>query len=154
MKIIDALRQQQNLKTDSSVKDGIDITVCEFSPDKKSVRFAAAFSPLWIIRDNELTVFPADKFPAGIHHSEFKPFTLNETLLQSGNMIYLLSDGYADQFGGDAGKKFKSKQLQELLRNCSHESCESQKQILEHTLQTWKGNLDQVDDILIIGIRI
>jgi serine phosphatase RsbU (regulator of sigma subunit) len=131
----------------------MDIVLCEFSKNN-FVRFACANNPLWLIRNNEFIEFHPDKFPVGIHHSDLAAFSLKETALQKGDMLYLISDGYADQFGGDKGKKFKYKPLKELLLTNVSKSCSEQKKTLSTVFESWRGNLEQVDDVLIIGIRI
>lgn len=97
---------------------------------------------------------PVDKMPVGIQHGEQKPFTLQNAKLSKGDTIYLFTDGYADQFGGPKGKKFKYKALQEKILEISHKPMAEQKQILDKTIEDWRGGLEQVDDILIIGIRV
>ncbi len=143
----------QDESKSESVRDGMDIVVCSFS-DENKFDFACANNPLWVIRKKSLTIFPPDKFPVGVYHGEIKPFTKQSTQIVKGDMIYLFSDGLADQFGGQLGRKFKYKQFQELLISISEKSGKEQQQILQATLDNWKGNLEQVDDILIIGIRI
>jgi serine phosphatase RsbU (regulator of sigma subunit) len=83
-----------------------------------------------------------------------KPFTTHLVNIEKGDIIYLFTDGYADQFGGPKGKKFKYKQLQEKLLAIAHLTMEEQKAELENTLETWKGSLEQVDDILVMGIKV
>jgi serine phosphatase RsbU (regulator of sigma subunit) len=96
-----------------------------------------------------------DKFPIGAFvGEELQLFTNHEWELQKGDVIYIFTDGFADQFGGPRGKKFKYKQFQELLLENHKKSMQEQKSILERTNAEWQGNLEQVDDILIIGIRV
>ncbi len=135
------------------VKDGMDIVVCSFS-DNNEFEFACANNPLWIIRDNSVITFAPDKFPVGVHHGEMKPFTLQSSKIQKGDMIYIFTDGFADQFGGENGKKFKYKPFQELLIEINNKSGKEQLKKLETTFDNWKGKLEQVDDVLVIGIRI
>jgi serine phosphatase RsbU (regulator of sigma subunit) len=92
--------------------------------------------------------------PVGKHDKDNTPFAQHEFDLESGDMVYTLTDGFPDQFGGPKGKKFKYKQLEELLISVSHESMEKQKQKLEDVFESWKGNLEQVDDVCIIGVRV
>lgn len=145
------------------VQDGMDLSLCSityvppFGEDAQMVRleYAGAFNPLWIIRNGILKEIKPDKFPIGNFLSEFqKSYTNHELTLQQGDMIYLFSDGFADQFGGPAGKKFKYKPLKELLLSIHQKPCPEQNNILEQTLQAWKGNLEQVDDIMVIGMRV
>jgi serine phosphatase RsbU (regulator of sigma subunit) len=88
-----------------------------------------------------------------MYHGEQKPFTQQTIGLRKGDIVYTFTDGFADQFGGEKGKKFKYKNLQQLLLNNASKPMAEQKQILEKTLRDWQGNMDQVDDILIVGIR-
>ena len=140
--------------TNSSLKDGMDMVMCTFSPDRKTVKFACAMNPLWVIRKNAVIEYRADKFPVGEYHGDMKDFTLLEHKAESGDMIYIFSDGYADQFGGSAGKKFKYKQLRDILCSIATLPCDEQRNRLEESFIEWKGNHEQVDDVLVIGIRI
>lgn len=161
LKVIAALKQTQELPAENKnaqqaeVKDGMDISFCSFT-GTNSLQFAGANNPIWIVRKNGNAVeeFAADKFPVGIHHGEILPFTQKQISLQTGDMIYLFSDGYADQFGGPQGKKFKYKQLKELLVSISGNSCNEQHQKMKSAFENWQGKLEQVDDVLVIGIRI
>ena len=108
---------------------------------------------MWYIQNNEIKEVPADKQPIGKMDNP-KPFNTHSLNLQKGDTLYLFTDGYADQFGGPKGKKFKYKQLQEKLLAISNHPLAEQKQMLEATLNDWKGSLEQVDDVLIIGIRV
>jgi len=139
---------------DKGSKDGMDCALCSFSFTNYMLDFACANNPLWLIRNNECMEFNADKMPVGIQNEKNIPFTLKSVSLQKGDMIYIFTDGYADQFGGPKGKKFKYKQLQEKLLAISNQPMDKQKQELERAFDDWKGNLEQVDDVLIIGIRI
>jgi serine phosphatase RsbU (regulator of sigma subunit) len=135
-------------------KDGMDCVLCAFDFEEMKLDFAAANNPLWLIRDGAVMEFKPDKMPVGKSPKESEPYTLQSIQLQKGDTIYIFTDGYADQFGGEKGKKFKYKQLQDLLlKNCS-KSMEEQKQLLSTTIEKWMGNLEQVDDILVIGIKI
>ena len=138
-------------------KDGMDAVLCSFDFQNMSMEFACANNPIWIIRENTLLEFKADKQPIGMYEiqdAEHKLFTLQNIKLQKGDIIYTFTDGYADQFGGEKGKKFKYKHLQEMLLTICNNSMKEQYSILNKTIEEWKGQLDQVDDILMIGIRI
>lgn len=135
-------------------KDGMDTVLCRFDLKKMELEYSAANNSFYIIRNGELLVFKPDKMPVGKHIGLEKPFTRTVVPLEKGDCIYTFSDGYVDQFGGPKGKKFQSKQLKELfLANC-HKPMRMQKEILNKQLQQWKGNCEQVDDILVIGIRV
>ena len=114
-----------------------------------------ANNPLWIIKKdtNTLEEIKADKQPVG-KFSDRKKFTSHNVTFKKGDRLYLFTDGYADQFGGEKGKKFKYKQLEELLLASSNSSIVEQKNQLDSAFMKWKGNLEQVDDICIIGIFI
>ena len=147
--IIKALNPEGN----EDGKDGMDAVLCSFDFQKNEMLFSCANNPIWLFRNNEWMEYNPDKFPVGIQ-GELKPFTLHSVQLQKGDLIYFFTDGYADQFGGEKGKKFKYKNIQELLSLHRGKSMEHQKIILNNTIEKWKGNMEQVDDILIIGIRI
>ncbi|MGZ4055837.1 MAG: PP2C family protein-serine/threonine phosphatase [Bacteroidia bacterium] len=139
-------------------KDGMDAVLCCFDFQNMTLEFACANNPLWIIRENKLLEFKPDKQPIGMYEiyeeSEHKQFTLQTVQLQKGDLIYTFTDGYADQFGGEKGKKFKYKHMQETLLEISKNSMEEQSTRLNKIIEDWKGSLDQVDDILMIGIRV
>ncbi|HTB07065.1 MAG TPA: tetratricopeptide repeat protein [Bacteroidia bacterium] len=135
-------------------KDGMDATLCVFDFEKHMLMASCANNPLFIIRKGELIEFKPDKMPIGLGGYDNNPFTLHETNLHSGDCIYMISDGYSDQFGGPNGKKFKQSQLRELLVKISDKPMAEQKSILDKTFYDWKGDLGQIDDICIIGVRI
>ncbi|HXB12190.1 MAG TPA: tetratricopeptide repeat protein, partial [Bacteroidia bacterium] len=144
-------------KSASEINDGMDISLAaislKLSADKVSVQWSGANNPLWYVQDNKLVEITADKQPIG-KHSRTTPFTTHIINLKKGEMLYLFTDGYADQFGGEKGKKFKYKQLQEKLLALSSRPLTEQKQDLQKIFEAWKGKLEQVDDVLIIGIRV
>lgn len=139
---------------DNTVKDGMDITLCAFNQSKGMLRFAGAYNPLWLIRNNELTEIKGNKFPIGnTKAGEIQNFTGHEIPLQSGDTVYIFSDGYCDQFGGPAGKKFKASSLKQLLLANQHLNMQQQGQLLLEAIENWRGTHEQVDDILVIGMR-
>lgn len=135
-------------------RDGMDAVLLSFSKDLRNVRFALSNNPLWIIRRGELIEIKPDKMPVGPHLGVMKDFTQHEMQLESGDQLFLFTDGYADQFGGPKGKKFKYAQFSELLKRIATLPAEQQKSELEHALSNWKSGLEQNDDILVIGIRV
>lgn len=141
--------------SDSSIKDGMDMTLCVFDFKNKKVDFAGANNPMILIRDNNPMKFKGDRFPIGafIENKE-QLFTNNEIDLKEGDVIYLFSDGYADQFGGPDDKKYLTRRFEELLFSIHKKPLEEQKEILKTSLYEWMGSNGQVDDILVIGIRI
>ncbi|MFI5151216.1 MAG: tetratricopeptide repeat protein [Bacteroidia bacterium] len=140
--------------SEATSRDGMDAILCAFDFKGGWLRFACANNPLWLIRNGELKEFQGDKMPVGIHGGTVTPFTLQTLGLRKGDCIYTFTDGYADQFGGPKGKKFKYKQLASLLLLIHQEPMEKQEEILNQTITEWKGGLEQVDDILLIGIKI
>lgn len=146
---------QQKGDADSFVTDGMDIALCAFNSDKMIVEYAGAFNPMWLIRDNQVIEFTPDKFPVGAFvDSKLRMFNCHEIPVLKGDMIYLFSDGYADQFGGPLGKKFKYKPLQKLLLENHKKSGLEQKAALNKAFESWAGNVEQIDDVLVIGIKI
>jgi serine phosphatase RsbU (regulator of sigma subunit) len=117
------------------------------------LQFAGAYNPLIIIRNNELIEIKATRNPIGIYIKE-KPFNNNEIQLQTNDRIFMFSDGYADQFGGEKGKKFMSRNFKELLLQTSQYSLDEQKEALDTTIENWKNNYDQNDDMIVIGFEI
>ncbi len=144
---------EQFEKSEEEVKDGMDISLCSFNSKTNELQWAGANNPLWIIQKNELAEIKSNKQPIG-KYIETKPFSTHTLQLEKGNSIYLFSDGYADQFGGERGKKFKASAMKELLLSIRHNTMEEQKQLLDQAFETWKGSQEQVDDVLIIGIKI
>ena len=141
-------------------KDGMDMSLVslevmlEGNKVNNKLSYAGANNSLYLIRKGELIELTADKMPIGIYLGIDKPFTNKEMLLEQGDTFYMFSDGYADQFGGAKGKKFTKKRYKELLLSMQHEPMSNQKNILENTMDTWLGELQQIDDVLVMGIRI
>ena len=115
---------------------------------------ASANNPIWIIRGSELIEIKADRLPIGKHDRDNIPFTLHTLNLQKGDVVYTLTDGFSDQFGGANGKKFMIKNLRELLAANAHLPMHEQKELLEKTFTNWVGNIEQVDDVTLIGVRV
>jgi serine phosphatase RsbU (regulator of sigma subunit) len=140
--------------SDGGGKDGMDCSLISFDFQNKKLSYAAANNPVWVVRNKKFIPLTAERMPVGKHDKDAIPFTQNEFNLQSGDMVYTLTDGFPDQFGGPNGKKFKYKQLEELLMSIADETLESQKQKLDEVFENWKGGLEQVDDVCVIGIRV
>ena len=131
----------------------MDIALLCFN-DQEEVVFAGAQRPLWIIRNKELFETKGNKFSiGGTQPANEKIFVEHTIRLQTGDLLYICSDGYADQFN-DADKKLMSKRFKEILLNIHHLSMPEQEKYLEEFIEKWKGNFEQTDDILVIGIRI
>jgi len=149
-------------KSDEDVKDGMDISLLavafsasaenESGRKIESITWSGANNPLWYIENGEMKELKADKQPIG-KSDHRKPFTTHSLPL-SLSALFLFTDGYADQFGGVKGKKFKYKPFMELLQNHSSLSMEEQKNKLDEAIENWKGDIEQNDDICIIGVRI
>ena len=147
-------------KSENELKDGMDISLLKINSndsDKNSVQlqWSGANNPIWIIKKDSavLEEIKANKQPVG-KFDDRTSFTTNQLSLQKGDRLYLFTDGYADQFGGPKGKKFKYRQLEELLLSTTHLALNDQKQALEKAFDSWKANHEQVDDVCIIGIRL
>ena len=147
----------ERLKKDGSEeggKDGMDASLISFNADKTVMQYVAAHNPIWIIRSGELTDIKAEKMPVGKHDHDHRPFQGGEYKLQKGDIIYSLTDGYQDQFGGVKGKKYKVKPFKQLLLQISHLPMNEQHQKISATFDEWKRDLEQVDDVCVIGVRI
>ncbi|HLN20510.1 MAG TPA: SpoIIE family protein phosphatase [Bacteroidales bacterium] len=142
-------------KSDSSIKDGMDMALCIFDLKAGMAEFAGANNPLVVVRNNQITKYKGDRFPIGAFEGN-KPqnFRNNEISLEKGDCFYLFSDGYEDQFGGPDNKKFMARRFEELLLEISTLPTVEQKKVLIQRLSDWMGSNEQVDDILVIGIRI
>jgi len=140
---------------ESSVKDGMDIALCTWDEKTNVLQFAGAYNPLYLFRNGVLTEIKGNRFPVGTFvGEEIREFTNHEIQLHSGDIIYVFSDGFADQFGGPKGKKFTLKRFREMLTEVHKHPMDSQFQIIQKRLNNWMGNLEQIDDIVIIGVRI
>lgn len=139
---------------EDEAKDGMDLALCILDFKKRQIQFSGAYNPLVLIRDSEIIDYKADKMPIGIHAGLEKEFTTQIIDYKKGDCIYMFSDGYADQFGGPEGKKFKSLPLKRLMAEIHKKSMDEQKQILDKTFEDWKGDEVQIDDILVVGVRL
>ncbi len=138
------------------LNDGMDLSLCIIDRKEKSLDYSGAFNPLYLVRNETIIEVKADRFSVGadVHFStERKLFKSHKIYLQKDDIIYMFSDGFADQFGGPEGKKFKYRRFRHLLLTIHKLPMEKQRSILEASIEEWQGNMDQVDDILVIGIR-
>ena len=155
-KILDKTRElviETFSKSGDDVKDGMDISLCVLNKKTKEIKWAGANNPLWILSKGSIEEIKADKQPVG-KHEKASPFSSHQFILSKEQTLYLFTDGYADQFGGENQKKFKHKHLKEILIQNEKLPLTEQKQLLYNAFCKWKGDLEQVDDICIIGIRL
>ena len=138
----------------SELRDGMDLALCCFDENTLELDFAGAQNPLFLIRDGELREIRGDKFAIGSFKYGQKEYTNHTVQLQQGDQVYLFSDGYADQFGGPRGKKFLKKRFRQLLLSIAELPMKEQRTELHKSWVQWKGTEEQVDDILVLGIRI
>jgi phosphoserine phosphatase RsbU/P len=134
-------------------KDGMDLVLCCLHVQSKILKYAAANNSLYLSRNNDFIEYKADKQPCGFHH-DLKPFTQHTLALNEGDCIYTFTDGFADQFGGPRGKKFKYKKLENLTLGLQQKSLSSQRAALEKAFSEWKGSLEQIDDVCVVGVKI
>ncbi|MBL7912301.1 MAG: tetratricopeptide repeat protein [Bacteroidia bacterium] len=150
-RLINALKEDGS---EGGGKDGMDCTLLAFDFYENKLEYSSANNSFFIVRDQELIVYPADKMPVGKSPRDSEPFTYNTIQLQKNDIVYTMTDGMQDQFGGPNGKKFMNKKVRQLiLANCSLPLREQQRAI-ESAFDNWKGELEQLDDVCLIGIRI
>lgn len=135
-------------------KDGMDLIYLRFHAPTKQLQYSAANNSFYICRKGELLEFKPDKMPVGSFGEYERPFTQHSIQLEDSDIIYAITDGYADQFGGPKGKKFKYKQLEDMLVSNASKPMKVQLEILNDRFTDWQGSLEQVDDVTIIGIKI
>jgi len=153
IEIINALHQK-NVEGERVVNDGMDLALISYDRKKNTIEYAGAYNPLIQIRDGELTEIKANRFPIGmtsVHQS--KKFTNHEIKVEKGDTYYVFSDGYADQFGGQEGRKFRKKNMKDLLISLQDKSMDKQRMELERSIKEWMGAHEQVDDMVFIGRR-
>jgi len=139
--------------TEEEQKDGIDMAICVVNLETNILQYAGAFNPVYIIKKNRLIEVQGDKMPIGIAALEENSFTNHRFDLDEGDLVYLFSDGFVDQFGGREGKKFKYQPFRNLLLSISNLPMHVQKNELLKAFNHWKGNLGQLDDVLMFGFR-
>lgn len=135
-------------------RDGMEMALCVIDFGKQKLQYAGAFRPLYLIRDGELKEFKGDPMPIGIYEQEDQSFSNTEIPFRKNDIIYLFTDGYVDQLGGSDRKTFRSENLKKLLIEIHNKPMNEQKKALEKKLEDWRGEVDQVDDILIAGIKM
>jgi serine phosphatase RsbU (regulator of sigma subunit) len=147
--IIETLHQKGD---PSAAKDGIDMVLCKIDRKHRRMLFAGAHNSLYHVREKELTEYKTDKMPVSIHLI-MRPFTGHEITLKAGDSVYLFSDGYADQFGGPQGKKFKYQHFKRLLSSISDKAMHEQGLQVDREFELWRGDMDQIDDVVVIGLK-
>jgi two-component system, sensor histidine kinase LadS len=149
--VIITLKQKGNR---GEAKDGMDMALCIIDKKTGQLEYSGANNPLYLIRDNSLIKIEADKMPIGIHLTSLIPFTNQIIEIRKKDCIYLFSDGFADQFGGPSGKKFMYKPFQEIILQNHDKPMDKQKKILDDTFEKWRGEREQIDDVMVIGLKI
>ncbi|MCP4520186.1 MAG: SpoIIE family protein phosphatase [Cytophagales bacterium] len=156
--ILDKLRckivASLNTSDEQSQADGMDLSLLIFDFNTNTVQYSGANNPLLYIKNKELQKIKADKMPIGISDYMEKSFTTHTLSFEKGDSFYIFSDGYPDQFGGELGKKYLIKRFKETLLDIHEKPIAQQKNILDNTIEDWRGDNFQVDDILVIGIRV
>ena len=153
-KILDRTREiviEEFEKSEEEVKDGMDIALC--SIEGTTLKYAGANNPLWIVRKGEIIEIRANKQPIG-QFQDPSPYTTHTVPILEGDSIYIFSDGFVDQFGGEKGKKFKSKAFKELLISIQDKDMMVQRELIDEVFENWRGDLEQIDDVCVIGVRI
>lgn len=151
---ISSKQMNKEVDEENPVRDGMDLAMCAIDRKNLRLEYAGANNPLYLLRNGEIQTVKADKFPIGGFEVGEKSYTNHSIELEEGDIIYIFSDGYADQFGGKKGKKFMYRQFRETLIELSDRPMEEQRDELDRILDEWKGSYEQVDDILIIGVRV
>jgi serine phosphatase RsbU (regulator of sigma subunit) len=155
--ILDELRDKvktslRQTGKEAEQKDGMDIALCIIDFDTMKLQFSGAYNPLYLIRDSEIMQFKADRQPIAVFLRE-TPFTKHEIELQKGDVLYIFSDGYADQFGGEMAKKLMSKGFRKVLMAMYDKPMKEQKDLLDREFENWRQEIEQMDDVILIGIK-
>ena len=146
---------QETLRTTANdVRDGMDIALCVWDKSTNKLHFSGAFNSFYCCRDGEFIILRADRIPVGRYIRSDQTFTLHEMTLQKGDTFYLFTDGYADQFGGEKGKKLKINALKALLLRICEKPLATQKAVLGQHFDEWRGDLEQGDDVCVLGGRV
>ena len=158
-KILDELRNEirQALRQKGrkqEAKDGMDIALCVIDKSKKTLQYSGAYNNLYLIRNDELIEYHADRMPVAIFDDKDSGFKSNNIDIEDGDMLYMFSDGYADQFGGPGRRKYRYDSLKRFLLSIHKKPLKIQQQELEKEFLSWKGKNTQIDDVLIIGLKV
>jgi serine phosphatase RsbU (regulator of sigma subunit) len=152
-RIRESLHQNDSTSQESSI-DGMDIALCSFNPDTAQLQFAGANNHLYLIRDGEMKVIRADRQDISSRYESPDPFTNHAMDARDGDLIYLFSDGFPDQFGGAERKKYKYGKFRNLLLDIHQEPMSKQEMLLSMEFNSWKGSNEQIDDVLVMGVKI
>jgi serine phosphatase RsbU (regulator of sigma subunit) len=155
--IVEQLNKTKNIDTASigSIRDGMDIALCSFNSKRMELKYAGAHNPLWVIKNGTSDIFEIKATKQSVGNVDNpKPYETHTLQLEKGDTIYLFSDGYADQFGGEKGKKLKTKPFKQLLVSFKDKSMDEQHQLLKQFFNNWKNDLEQIDDVCVMGVRI
>jgi serine phosphatase RsbU (regulator of sigma subunit) len=140
---------------EGEARDGMDIALCIFDFNDMTLQYAGANNPVYIVKpDDSIEICSPDKMPIGIHENFNRPFQNTDVKIEKNDMVYMFSDGYADQFGGPLDQKFRYKRLQNLCVDLHNKTMKEQYEGFERTMDEWIGYRDQIDDMLLIGVRI
>lgn len=153
-KLDELLFEEINKQPGQTTPDGMDIALCVFDLENNVLQYSGAFRPLIMYRKGELTEYKGARYPIGFYSDIVKEFETSTIQLQKDDVFYMFSDGYIDQFGGEKGKKLNKKGFRDLLSDMEYMSLDEQEGYLEYSFQNWKQHYEQVDDVLVMGIKI
>ncbi len=139
---------------EGEANDGMDMAFCILHKNRKTIEFSGAFNPLYLFHDGEICEYHADRMPIGIYYGEKESFTNYKIEVHPGDILYIFTDGFADQFGGSKATKYMKYNLKKLLTEIHDKPMAEQRGILEYEFEMWKGSANQVDDVTILGVRI
>jgi serine phosphatase RsbU (regulator of sigma subunit)/TPR repeat protein len=148
--VIKTLNQTNN---DSGTRDGMEMALLRLDLDSSSLQFSGARRPLYLVREDQIIELAGDKVPLGIYDVGDDTFTDIEMEFKKDDIVYLFSDGYVDQLGGPDRKTFKTKKFKDMLLSNRHLTMNEQKELLETTFEKWRSGIEQIDDILVLGIK-
>ncbi len=148
--IVNALNQ---FGSGNETKDGMDMSLCVFDTERNIMQFSAAYNSIFYVSGNEISELKADRMPVAVYDN-MDPFATGEINVKKGDIVYLFSDGYADQFSSNTGKKYMKKRFREFLLKISDKSMQEQENLLELEFETWRGEEQQVDDVVVFGVRL
>lgn len=143
-----------NEQEQNAIQDGMDVALCCYHEKTQTIYYAGAFNPMYILRNGSIIEYKADKLMIGAGTSRYRPYQLHTVKVERGDEVVLFSDGFADQFGGPFGKKFKYKPFQQLLLSVAGQPMNEQSEFVKRSFEEWKKNFDQVDDVCVVAVRL